>query len=463
MSQFRSRSSHGFRVPVAWTSLASVTVLLITLVGCGRGSSAKSTPSASGKASATAAAKAGTPAPGAFGDLGTICEPGTPSGSTGRGLTSTTIRIGTMGDPGAAAAPGLEQEYFDVAKAFAKWCNAAGGINGRKILVDEYDAKLFEGAAQIVSACQRDFMLVGNGNAFDAVDVKPRLSCKLGQIPALSVSPEAGLAGLQVQPTSNSPTHYGVGPLRVLTDAYPAAKKGLGIGSSNVASLRPQGIYARQAYESLGYKVSEVQEKPPLVDNFRPYMEQLRGAGTYAYNEIASQDPTPEVNAMHDIGWKPAFVLWSIQFYDPKSVAAAKTVAFPPSYVALGALPAELVDDYPVLQQIRSIMNAGVAKPKFTSFVGLAFSAWTLWAKSASECGATLTQDCILAKAGAHTDWTAGGLFPPHSTVPGKQIGSDCFLLVRLTPNGFVYDRKVTKPNQGIYNCDPKNQVPVHN
>ena len=94
---------------------------------------------------------------------------------------------------------------------------------------------------------------------------------------------------------------------------------------------------------------------------------------------------------MHDVGYQPSFVLWDIQFYDPKSVQAAKTVSFPPSYVGLAALPAELVDDYPVLQQIRSIMNAGLAKPKFTSFTGLGFSAWTLWAKSATDCGDDLT------------------------------------------------------------------------
>jgi hypothetical protein len=106
-------------------------------------------------------------------------------------------------------------------------------------------------------------------------------------------------------------------------------------------------------------------------------------------------------------------------------------------------------------------MDAGVAKPKFTSFTGLAISAWTLWAKSATECGSNLTQECILAKAGAYTDWTAGGLFPPHSTVPGKQGQIDCFVLMRLTPNGFVYDRAATKPNKDVYNCDPSNLVKV--
>jgi Periplasmic binding protein len=428
----------------------------VLLAACGR-SSGPSRPSAATSGPTTASsAPAGT-----FGDLGRICGPGDPQPLTGRGLSGTTIHVGTMGDPGSTVTPGLEQEYFDVAKAFTKWCNAAGGINGRKIVVDNYDAKLFNGAQQIVSACQSEFMLVGGGNAFDAVDVKPRIDCKLAQIPALDVSPQAGLAPLQVQPTSNSPTHYGVGGLRLLAAAYPASRQGLGIGSSNVASLSPQGRYAKQAWESLGYKVTVVQEKPTFVTNFRPYMEQLKTTGAKAYNEIASQNPSPEVNAMRDVGYEPSFVLWSIQFYDPKSVAAARTVSFPPSYVALAALPAELVDDYPVLQQIRSIMNAGLENPKFTSFTGLAFSAWTLWAKSATDCGADLTTQCILAKAGSHTDWDAGGLFPPNSTIPGKQTQSDCVLLVRLTPKGFVYDKKVTQPNKGPYNCDPRNLVSV--
>ena len=32
---------------------------------------------------------------------------------------------------------------------------------------------------------------------------------------------------------------------------------------------------------------------------------------------------------------------------------------------------------------------------------------------------------------------------------------------MRLTPQGFVYDKKVTQPNQGPYNCDPRNLVKV--
>ena len=28
-----------------------------------------------------------------------------------------------------------------------------------------------------------------------------------------------------------------------------------------------------------------------------------------------------------------------------------------------------------------------------------------------------------------------------------------------VTPNGFVYDKDVTQPNNGIYNCDPANVI----
>ena len=89
-----------------------------------------------------------------------------------------------MSDTGSSVEPGLGQEFFDTADAFAKWCNAAGGINGRTVVVDKLDAKLFNGAQQVIQACQDDFMLVGGGNALDAPDVKPRVACKLGQSPA---------------------------------------------------------------------------------------------------------------------------------------------------------------------------------------------------------------------------------------------------------------------------------------
>jgi ABC-type branched-subunit amino acid transport system substrate-binding protein len=95
-----------------------------------------------------------TSGPGDFGSLKAICGPGDASGGTGRGISSTEIKIGTMADPGNSAVPGLGQEFFDGGTAFVNWCNKAGGINGRHIVLTKYDAKLFDAAQQMIDACQ---------------------------------------------------------------------------------------------------------------------------------------------------------------------------------------------------------------------------------------------------------------------------------------------------------------------
>jgi ABC-type branched-subunit amino acid transport system substrate-binding protein len=440
-------------------SVTGATALALTLAACGRSSQTPTAAAPAGSTPATAApsATASASAAGDFGDLKGICGPGDAKGATARGVTDTEIHVGTSADPGAAAAPGLEQEFFDAGDAFSKWCNAAGGINGRKIVLTKYDAKLFEGAAQIINACRSEFMLVGNGNALDGPMQKPRLACKLGQFASYVVSPEAVGSDLTITAQSGNSNEYPIGGIRLLTDAFPATKAAVGIGSSALASITPQGKRAQEAALALGIKVPVLTEKPALVDNYRPYMEQMKAAGVKGYLEIVAQDPAPEVQAMDNVGWTPDWVLWGTQFYSDKSVQAAKSIKFPNSYVYTLHLPWDLASKYPVLQQIQSILKASISKPQYTAFTADAFNSWALWAKSASECGSTLTQDCVFQKAKANKTWTAGGLFPTRDMGAAEHV-TECFVMEKLTPDGFKFDADVTKPNtDGVYNCSPKN------
>src|SRR4051812_33488598 len=121
------------RLPRLRLAAGIVGCTVMVVAGCGRSSGPAANPAlSSGATSTTTVAPTAVPA-GTFGDLGRICGPGNPKPLSGRGLSGTTIHVGTLGDPGSTITPGLEQEYFDVAKAFTKWCNAAGGINGRSI------------------------------------------------------------------------------------------------------------------------------------------------------------------------------------------------------------------------------------------------------------------------------------------------------------------------------------------
>jgi hypothetical protein len=427
--------------------------------GGGGGGGNNTTPTSS--ASSSAPAQAG---PGDFGDLKKICGPGKATGGSGRGLTSSSIRIGTTADPGAAAAPGLEQEFFDTADAFSKWCNAAGGINGRKIIVDKWDAKLFNVGQAFTNACQKDFMVVGNGNAFDSAGVKPREGCKLGDIYAYTVAPETATSTLQVSVNPSNPTQYPYGPLRLLIDAYPQSKSGIGIGSSNLASLIPQGKRIQQSLQENGIKVSVLQEQPPSVPNYRPYVEQLKQTGAVGYDTINGQDITPIVQAMKNTGYSPAFILYSVQYYLDANVQAAKALGtFPNQYVGFSHLAFEMDPvKYPVLAQVKKILSDAIAKPRFTDFTASSMSAWALWAKEATACGDNLTQDCVLQKAEAETNWTGGGLYPPLNLSTTNPNIAQCWLLIKLTTSGWQYDQKITNPNQGPYNCDPKNVTKVN-
>ena len=189
---------------------ASVTALLFTGAACTRSSNdvqAGGGGGGGGSSSSSAPSPTATAAAGDFGTLKHICGPGNAKGATARGVTDSTITVGTMADAGSTITPGLEIEFFQVGDAFVKWCNAAGGINGRKIKLNKHDAKLFEAGTRTVEACRTDFMLVGNGSAFDQSTVKPRLACKsradplLRRLPAGDQGGPAGAADAATRPT----------------------------------------------------------------------------------------------------------------------------------------------------------------------------------------------------------------------------------------------------------------------
>ncbi len=442
-------------------SLATAAVLLAsTASACGRSSSDSPNTPTNPSSNGTSASSSAAAGKGDFGDLKAICGPGTATGGTGRGISKTAIKVGTMADPGATVAPGLGAEFFEVADSFVKWCNAAGGINGRKIELTKYDAKYFNVAQQMISACQSEFMLVGNGNPGDAPGVKPRLDCKLGEVSAYSVSPQAVASGLQVQPTPNPANQFQIGPWRLLQLKYPDVKK-LSIGGSNIASLKAQGLRTRDAVQKIGFEVSDYSERPPSVANYRPYFEATKQSGAKGYDDTTASDITPELTAAKNVGAGLTWWLLGNQLYNANTIEAVKSQGLPDQtklYQYFSHLPFEMNDD-PLIKEIKQIMSDGTSNPKYTDFTALGLNAWTLWAKSATACGDNLTQDCVLQKAGSEKAWTAGGLFPARDTDPKNPLQPTCYVMMDVTADGFVYDEDVTQPNQGIYNCDPKNVV----
>jgi len=436
---------------------AALSVALIA-VGCSRSSSSSS--SSSSGASSSQGAASSTPSaagPGDFGTLKAVCGPGDAKGATGQGVTDTGITVGTMADPGAAASPGLDQELFDTAKGFEAWCNAAGGIAGRKLTVNLHDSKLFEVSARMVEACSTDFALVGNGEAFDASGVDQRVKCGLPEVPAYDNSPKATEAPLKVQATSL--------PIQQQTTAQYRGAKAMGLSKAgfivgNLAGIIVTKNRLKEAAQKVGF-TSVYDEVYPItgIDNPQAYVQRMKDAGVEVLQEVGDSSAMVALyKAMQTIGWYPKAIVLQANFYDPNLVKNGAG-AVQNTWVLDGYFPFEEASTNKATQQYIDIMKQYVPGGKIAQLGLNAWDSWLLFATAARDCGATLTRDCLLQKAGAHPEWDGGGLKAAGSTDPVNRQMTRCYLNLKATPSGFQVDPTFLPPNKGPFNCDPANVV----
>jgi hypothetical protein len=391
--------------------------------------------------------------------LGRICSPGSASDSTARGVGAKSIDIATFADPGNTVEPGLNIEFFQAAKAFAAWCNASGGINGRMIVVDTRDAALFNSGQVTDQACQQDFMSVGGGMALDQPAVPVRVNCGLGQISGFVVSSQAVSAPLQVNPTGENNTLIEAGWYGALARKYPQAIKHFGTGSLNTPSALAPYEKWRDAALQQGYKLVNWQLVPLSVPDWTSYVVQSQTKGVQALQPPAPPVITPYFQAMTTAGYNPAFMLLTSQYYQSSTLKAAAQTHLPPTYVALQVWPFELASQSPGLQQLQQIMKRYSSPSPVNFNDATAFDSWVLFAKSATACGSNLTVSCVLSTAASQRNWSGGGLAAPVAQLAlsnANPTPSDCFALMQVASGHFAYAKAVTRPNTQIWQCSPK-------
>ena len=298
--------------------LAFLCVIAVVVAACGRSdnqSSSETTTTSKGTSSGGASS-------GAFGTSDVVCKSGSPSGSPAQGVSPTEIQIGTLSDPGFAGRPGLNQELFDTATVFAKWCNAAGGINGRKIVVNQRDAALFDVKAKMTESCANDFMTVGGGVVFDQDGVQTRLSCLMPDIAGYAVSPQARGADLLIQPVPNSTKTLPIGDYRYLGEKYPAATKAYGILAGDVETTKIVGRQADEAVQSLGWKkvYDDVWPAAGLSD-WTPYAQKIKDNGVKGLIWVGEPENLGKLLvALNDIGYTLDFIRTDTNNYDQKLI-----------------------------------------------------------------------------------------------------------------------------------------------
>jgi hypothetical protein len=428
-------------------------VLALALVGaaCGRDDDDGD---ASGNSTTTSTSSAGgAAAAGDFGDLPNVCQDGDASGATATGVTDDSIRVATFADPGFTGRPGLNQEFFDVAKVFAAWCNAAGGINGREIVVDERDAALTNYKPRILESCEQDFFMVGGGAVFDDTGVEDRLKCLLPDIAGFVVTAEARGADLVVQPVPNNIDRAIIGEFHWLEEEFPDTVDHVGILTGALPTTIAQAKQYEEVAESLDWEIVYDDQYPPAgVTDWSPYVQGLRDRDVEGLIWVGEPENLAKlVVAMNNIGYTPKFIRTDANHYDVKLIDNGGAALKDNIFIRSVFVPFEGAKAGSATKQYLDAFAQYLPDGKNRTYLGLqAWSAWLLFAQAAKACGNNVTRKCVYDNAKKVAEWTGGGLHA--QTNPNAGTAPTCFTIEVATPNGF--ELADVNPNDGIFHCD---------
>jgi ABC-type branched-subunit amino acid transport system substrate-binding protein len=392
---------------------------------------------------------------GSFGTVGQVCGPGSAKGATDTGVTDTDLHVGTIADVGWATAPGLLQPIFDASDAFVSWCNAAGGINGRKLVLDKRDSAFSNYLPQIQKSCTADVAVVSMG-ILDDTGVDAWEKCGLLNFTAATVGPKAANAKDMFPMTPIPADQQTIGGFHLFFDKHPDWAKAVGsLYSNGAAGDREQHTY-NDAIKSLGGKIVYTAEYTPTTSNWTPFVQAMKKAGVkfLFLNDTANVTAGIE-QAMSTLGWYPDLQISPSQIYDDATLQLAGKY-IKNYYVYIPTTPFEAAAKVPAVQQYLDLLKVHAPKAKKTFFGSTSFSAWLLLASGIKSCGDNVTRTCIADYVATQKQWTGGGLQGPID--PAANRASECFAIMRVDSDKFVQEF----PSElGQYDCSAKNAPTV--
>lgn len=395
-----------------------------------------------------------TPVSGDFGDLRSVCRPGTATGSPAQGVTAQEIKLGVFTDMGFSK----NSEFPDAAKVFTSWCNAAGGVNGRKLIADIHDTNLMEVRQRMLDACRDDFALVGGGAGLDGLGVKDRLSCLLPDFPAQGTMPSSVGSDLQVGVGASGAAPYNpyTGYFDWLTkQKYPDSADSIGIITGDSQISKPLADKYTESLTANGAKVVYSELYPAAgVPDWTPYAQSLKTKGVKGLIFIGEFRSLAKLeDVLTSMDYKLDWIDANSNSYNSSFLKlAASSLSAQNNYVDLsGTAPVEAADQVPAVKELKQLFAKYAPGKDLTFPVLRAFQAWLLFAKAADSCGDQLTRRCVYDAAAKESTWTGGGLLAPTDVAPNGRK-STCFNVVEATSDG--WKPADFAPDTGLYRCD---------
>lgn len=419
---------------------------------------------------------------GAISEFGTLPFPCGPNDGGGElpddpsatlGVTDEGINLAVFNDVGYQSAPGIGQEFLDAATVFAAECNAAGGINGRPVVIHGRDAKLFEYPPRVQEACAEDFAVVGGGAVLDDGGAQALTDCGLPSIPATAVTAAASLADNVVQPLPNPPNVKPAAQFVKLVDELERDGAGTGLESAEV--MQHAGILygdiqttidgadqVRKTLAPLGFEfVYDATYNVIGEANWAPFAQAIADAGVEFFTFVGDGAYLAQLQAaMDQIESAPAIMMLESNFYDPEY--GGEVAGLTPETLVLVRSPfwpLERAAENPATQTFVDLYDAHLSRAEPSPSGMQSMSAFLLFAQSAATCDRAndLTRQCVFDTAKEVREWTAGGLHTASN--PSESLPPSCALLIEVADGAFDVWRPDGDTPDDTYFCPDDNAI----
>jgi ABC-type branched-subunit amino acid transport system substrate-binding protein len=337
----------------------------------------------------------------------------------------------------------------DAVAAMIDWCNEQGGINGREVIGNYYDAKITEVNNAMTEACGETFMLVGEGWSLDSAQETVRRDCGLPAVPTYSVSPQFANAPLMVQPVPNPVDYTNVQVAKAMAEAFPQEVTRSAVMYANYAATIDTKDKVLETYPTWGFDFLDCPQEYNIAgeSDWKPFAQNLKECGAEVVYFTGSPYPNFEnfLDAANQVGFDPIYIT-DVNFYDQAFADWNVDGYANKVYIRNTFVPLEEADVEPATAKYLEIVEG--AGGDVNQLGEQAASAFLLWATAARACGSDLTRDCVMAELASVTEWTGGGMHAPSD--PSSNLPQSCGMVMRMQGTAF---ERFQPADEGTFEC----------
>ncbi|MGA8682466.1 MAG: ABC transporter substrate-binding protein [Acidimicrobiales bacterium] len=394
----------------------AVAALMLLAAACASGVSGSTTTTSSSSVTTTGA-------PGTTGTTG----PQTPS----PGVSASTITVGNVSTTGGIV-PGLFLGAQVGVDAYFDYVNSTGGIDHRKLVVDNKDDELFctNNKTDTEQLVPRVVAFVGSFSIWDDCGgvVIPKTIANVSNSldPIVTKLPNT----FSPQPIQNG---WGTGPLLWLKQHYGSDVGHVGALVGNVSTVLSSWKGEEYALRSLGFHIADVEVYDVGQTAFQASVIRMKDDGVQIV--LLDQADVNAIAAFLDAaqleGFHPAIFFNSGSAYDGSFIAKAGAAASSVTVAIHESLylgqDANTVPEVKQFDHWIDVAHAGYT-PDIYSVFGWASA--MLFVQALQSAGSDPTRASVLAALEKITNFDAGGLIAPDN--PAGKVPPNCFIVAKV-------------------------------